>query len=274
MSEQTLPEPPVTSETPQLPVAENLPSELNSGETGSAGPDETAMDEQDLTDSDENNFTKEDVLLYIFCALLLTFMGLFFWTTQNQLEQALNKQQEAEAAISIIPPSETDAYRAYLHAQTIVSSKRYQQGARILLTTSTRKNTGFLIGSLLAFMGCIIVIRRVRKMGITAEGSAGANAQFKVITSSPGLFVALLGTLIILSTIIRYDSFDITDAVIVPPGQSAGSSNATIPDTELKKVKNLLGEPETSDQDKKELLTKTKQLLKEIEEASKENKNE
>ena len=186
------------------------------------------------------NFTREDAVLYVFCALLLVFVGVFFWRTQSKLEetlmnewqktQAIAPQTIAKQAPDLEVPSNSslnspENYAAYLRTQEVISSRRYQHGARTLLTTSTRKNTGFLVGTMLALLGCIIVVRRVRKMPITADFGASERAKFRVITSSPGVFVTLLGALIILSTIIRYDSFEIADAVIQPPG--AGTSIVT-----------------------------------------------
>jgi hypothetical protein len=191
----------------------------------------------DALGPEDIKFTKEDALLYVFCALLLIFVGVFFWRTQSKLEDSLMKEwQKTEAvapAIAATPDPNPDGapalqsaqYAAYLRTQEMISSRRYQHGARILLTTSTRKNTGFLVGTMLALLGCIIVVRRVRKMPITADFAASERAKLRVITSSPGVFVTLLGALIILSTIIRYDSFEIADAVIQPPG--AGSTIVT-----------------------------------------------
>lgn len=195
-------------------------------------PAEQALGPEDI------NFTREDAVLYVFCALLLVFVGFFFWRTQSKLEETLlNEWQKTEAVApqtsarqppNLDMPSTINSpeyYAAYLRTQEEVSSRRYQHGARILLTTSTRKNTGFLVGTMLALLGCIIVVRRVRKMPITADFGGSERAKFRVITSSPGVFVTLLGALIILSTIIRYDSFEIADAVIYPPG--AGTSIVT-----------------------------------------------
>jgi len=169
------------------------------------------------------------MLLYVFCALLLIFIGSYFWTTQRKLESNLLSKPETairnDSQIAGVDPG----YRLYLETQTAVSNKRYEQGARILLTTSTRKNTGFLVGTLLAFMGCIIVVRRVRRMPITADFAATEKAKLKVITSSPGVFITLLGTIIIMSTILRYDSFDVNDAFIAPPGQMGRASNGNDP---------------------------------------------
>jgi hypothetical protein len=183
---------------------------------------------EELLAPEDINFTKEDLLLYSFCAILMVFLGIFFWTTQTRLEQ--NLLDEEVKNIGAAGPAATapvEYYNNYLQTQSVASARRYRYGARILLTNSTRKNTGFMVGTMIALLGCIMVVRRVRKMPIMADFAASEKARLRVITGSPGLFVTLLGALIILSTIIRYDSFELSDAVIQPPGSFTVEGTST-----------------------------------------------
>jgi hypothetical protein len=185
------------------------------------------LDEGALLPEDVN-FAKEDIVLYTFCGLLLIFLGSFFWISQARLENSLLEDQTLKVQAGNRAKGSVeglDLYGSYLQTQQNISAQRYSYGARILLTNSTRKNTGFMVGTMIGLLGCIMVIRRVRKMPITADFEAAAQARLRVVTGSPGLFVTLLGSLIILCTIIRYDSFDLQDPVIQPPGSFSVVAN-------------------------------------------------
>lgn len=83
---------------------------------------------------------------------------------------------------------------------------------------------GFLTGMLLALTGCVFVLGKLRS-DIDFSGSAkGTSAALK--TSSPGVYLALLGTIIIVMALAVPGSVESTDAAVylLPRGEVPGPS--------------------------------------------------
>ena len=169
----------------------------------------------------------EDIFLYAILLCVIGFSSWFLYNTQTEFEKNLPKKTTdnnhiyLEALDKEIAPSATPEkdsvvsrfdknYLAYLQSQANLNKNRYDLGSQILIANTTRKNIGFLIGTLLCLIGCIVIVRRIRNMSIEAEGNA-AGQQFKFLTASPGVLLTLFGSAIILATIIRVDKVEVTD---------------------------------------------------------------
>lgn len=155
-----------------------------------------------------NDFSVEDLILYTIALLLIT----FFWITFGRMHAA---EKELITSISdpIIKAWEPRPWRDYLswedgslndnylRAQMGMTAMRYQQASISTAALSTRKNLGFVVGTIVLIFGCIIIIRGVRDdIGFTGNLSQVAKA--KLTSSSPGVFVVLIGGAIVLSSIL------------------------------------------------------------------------
>ena len=174
-------------------------------------------------DEVEQSFTGEDLLLYLFTFVLIGSIGFYFWGTQKRQEESFLPRDESDRAWTI--KNKENHQLAVLEAQLAQIRSRHQYATKVLLSSSTRKNTGFLVGTLLAFMGCIIIIRRVRKMPAHLEWEGLGEHKLKFLSSSPGLIITLLGSIIILATILHSDRINLQDE-----GLGTAAPHAAVPE--------------------------------------------
>jgi hypothetical protein len=91
-----------------------------------------------------------------------------------------------------------------------VMRMRYQQvNATLLLRTWTRY-TGFLVGMVLALVGAFFILGRLREEASQLSGESGG---FKVMltSSSPGIVLAVLGTILMVVTLAVKFDFEVND---------------------------------------------------------------
>src|SRR5436305_12045422 len=90
-------------------VTQSLPVETGqNGNTGAHSPTDLQTQNQSKESPTEEeplgpediNFTKEDIVLYAFCGLLMFFLGLFFWTTQTHLEKNLLEDEVKNVSVA------------------------------------------------------------------------------------------------------------------------------------------------------------------------------
>lgn len=142
------------------------------------------------------NFNKEDLLLYIITICLLFFLGWYFKSTQEQLVSSIDYR------LDHIKTEEIKILEA--------AKMRYEFAGKVLISNSTRTNLSFLIGSIMCLLGTLIIIRKARVDTLEASGG-DENLSFSIKTTSPGIFLAVLGTMILIFSITFKDKYTVTD---------------------------------------------------------------
>lgn len=108
-----------------------------------------------------------------------------------------------------------------LEQQTI--NRRYHQANVALLVRVSVKYLGFLTGMLMSMVGAVFVLGRLTEA--TSQFAAeGAFGKFSIATVSPGLILAVLGTLLMITTVLVNPPTDVSDG-------SVYLSMASAPDT-------------------------------------------
>ena len=93
---------------------------------------------------------------------------------------------------------------------------RYQQiNATLLLRTWTRY-TGFLVGMVLALVGAFFILGRLREETSQLSGESGG-FKFALATSSPGVILAVLGTILMVVTLVVKFDFSVQDRPVYLP---------------------------------------------------------
>jgi hypothetical protein len=93
---------------------------------------------------------------------------------------------------------------------------RYQQiNATLLLRTWTRY-TGFLVGMVLALVGAFFILGRLKEETSQLSGESGG-FKFALVTSSPGVILAVLGTLLMVVTLVVKFDFEVQDRPVYLP---------------------------------------------------------
>jgi hypothetical protein len=102
-----------------------------------------------------------------------------------------------------------------LEAYTI--AHRYHQANAALLVRAWIKYLGFLTGMILAVVGAVFILGRLTEAAshLAAEGTFG---KLSIQTVSPGLILVLLGTILMITTILVNPPTDVSDAPLYVSG--------------------------------------------------------
>lgn len=178
----------------------------------------------------------EDIFLYLIFVVVTAFISWFLISTQNEasrkmptpgpdreqifltlLREANSTPPGPKTAVTRNEPlNDVDKnklnqnYAAYLQAQANLNQRRYDMGAQLVMADVTRKNIGFLIGTLLSLLGCVIIVRRIRRMPVSASGTVSGQ-QINLLTSSPGVLLVVVGSIMIIATILKSSDVYVND---------------------------------------------------------------
>ncbi|UOQ69052.1 hypothetical protein [Hymenobacter volaticus] len=182
------------------------------------------------------DFTYEDVILYLFCFLLVGFIA-FYFTSINESHGVdfMSSHDKVMMDKLVIEPMPGDKLRENLiKAQLQIAYKRYEHGARFEHTNSLIKFIGFLVGTLLAILGAVVVVKGVRDSPIGFEAEGLERARIKFTASSPGVFLAFIGGGIIVTTIVHTIEAEVDDPVISVPINMMEATSGKTDTTQIK----------------------------------------
>jgi len=89
--------------------------------------------------------------------------------------------------------------------------RRYNQAELLLMSRIFTKYLGFFTGMILAIVGAVFIIGRIREDATNIEGTVAEKARFKLVTSSPGIIFGLLGTALMMTTILHHRDIEVRD---------------------------------------------------------------
>lgn len=105
----------------------------------------------------------------------------------------------------------------YLKWQTLVKmeeysiDRRYNQGGVLLMSRIYIKYLGFFTGMILAIVGSVFIISKLKEDVTEMDGSIGDKTKFKLISSSPGIIFGVLGTVLMMTTILTHSEINVKD---------------------------------------------------------------
>jgi uncharacterized membrane protein len=91
-------------------------------------------------------------------------------------------------------------------------NRRYNQAGEILVSGIYTKYMGFFTGMILAIVGAIFIISKLKEDTSNLEGTINEHINFKLVSSSPGIVFGVLGTLLMVTTIFKTVESNVTDA--------------------------------------------------------------
>ena len=117
----------------------------------------------------------------------------------------------------------------YLHWKTLVLLEesaiqhRYAQVSATLMLRAWTRHLGFLTGMILALVGAIFILAKLSESETRLSGEA-AGAKGALATNSPGIVLAVLGTVLMVVTLTTDFSFTTTDVpVYLRTAETAGA---------------------------------------------------
>jgi uncharacterized protein YacL len=89
--------------------------------------------------------------------------------------------------------------------------RRYNQAELLLMSRIFTKYLGFFTGMILAIVGAVFIIGRIREDENNIEGTVAEKARFNLVTSSTGIIFGLLGTALMMTTILHHRDIEVRD---------------------------------------------------------------
>jgi len=115
--------------------------------------------------------------------------------------------------------------------------RRYSQGGLLLVSRIFTKYLGFFTGMILAIVGAIFIIGKLQESSSDIEGAVSDQMKLKIVSSSPGIIFGVLGTVLMLSTILQHAEISVRDQPLFlnPANVYINAANQTAADSLAKK---------------------------------------
>jgi hypothetical protein len=155
------------------------------------------------------------VLILLFIYLATRQMQRFNTIIDAKSESVIEKimQSPSDSALSNNLKGNMDYIRWITLARMEEKSldRRYSQGGLLLASRIFTKYLGFFTGMIMAIVGAIFIIGKLQESSSDIEGAMGDQMKLKVVSSSPGIIFGVLGTVLMLSTILQHSEIELKD---------------------------------------------------------------
>ena len=138
-----------------------------------------------------NKFTIADYLLLAVMFFLLTFLCFFFEHSLKVVEHSLDIANTA-----YMTESDNNANRLNISTSDLFIKHSNKLLSTALYLNGIKRSAGFLIGSLVTMLGCMVIIRGTRVNFSGSYKKDGNSAS--IFTNSAGVIIVLIGALIII----------------------------------------------------------------------------
>ena len=225
----------------QMEEAIREPTDPISGKT------EKSEYELDLLNSWQNKLLPWLVIMPTILILLFIYLA----TRQMQRFNAVIDAKE-ESVIEKLIPSGTDSVlynklngnMEYIRWMTLARmeekslDRRYSQGGLLLVSRIFTKYLGFFTGMILAIVGSVFIIGKLQESSSDIEGNVSDQMKLKIVSSSPGIIFGVLGTILMLSTILQHAEISVKDQPLFlnPANVYVNSANTTVGDSIVKPI--------------------------------------
>jgi hypothetical protein len=179
-------------------------------------------------------------LLPLMIVVLTTLATFFFvasiiqvYQIENRIQQ--NPQLDLEPTLKKLDysnPKTTDETKLnFVKWETLSTLEasalrnRYHQANVLLITRIWVKYLGFVTGMILAFVGAVFILGKLKEDKAKIDASSNA-LKFSITTASPGLLLALFGTILMLTTMLTNYPINVTDTPLYISENSIISTEA------------------------------------------------
>ncbi len=136
----------------------------------------------------------------------------------NGFEKFVYRENAERSELKIPAPTDSGFQNAkYMEWYSLVKmeelslNRRYNQGGVLLMSRIYIKYLGFFTGMILAIVGSVFIISKLKEEVTELEGSVQEKTKFKLVSSSPGIIFGLLGTLLMMTTILTHSEITVKD---------------------------------------------------------------
>jgi hypothetical protein len=121
-----------------------------------------------------------------------------------------------------------DQFRTLTALELHVIQRRHHQANLLVMSRTWTRYMGFLTGMILALIGATFVLGKLQESETKVEGGVASN-KFAVQSSSPGLVLAVLGTVLMSITLLGNVSLQGSDQSVYLPEWVAAGDTAAAP---------------------------------------------
>jgi hypothetical protein len=193
---------------------------------------------------------------------ILILLFIYLATRQMQRFNAVIDAKEESVIEKLIPTKADSALNAklkgdldYIRWITLARleekslDRRYSQGGLLLVSRIFTKYLGFFTGMILAIVGAVFIIGKLQESSSDIEGGIGEQMKLKIVSSSPGIIFGVLGTVLMLSTILQHAEISVKDQplflnpanVLLNSGQTLNADSAAEPKKHQIDLKDIEG---------------------------------
>jgi hypothetical protein len=114
----------------------------------------------------------------------------------------------------------SDEFAVRTRLEEEVIQRRYQEANTLILSRAWTRYMGFMIGMILCVVGAVFVLGRLQDSGSKATAGAGEEKSLSLESASPGLFLALFGSVLLGLVISGSLDVNVKDSPVylAPPG--------------------------------------------------------
>ena len=137
------------------------------------------------------------------------------WRMQRRIEEAGGKVPHIAEAVRLGGEGgltlEEARWSATVRLEEYAIQRRYHQASLIIMTRVWIIYLGFVTGMILALVGAAFILGKIRE-SVSQFGADSSVWKFSITTASPGLILAVLGTVLMTITMIFRAEVTVTDA--------------------------------------------------------------
>lgn len=127
---------------------------------------------------------------------------------------------------------EFEQWKALVALEGHMLERRYHQANVLLMARIWVRYLGFVTGMILAILGAVFVLGKMKEEKTTLEAKS-SDLSGTLSTTSPGLVLVTLGTIMMLTTILSHHQIDVRDGPLytaLPYAQIAANKNMSPPE--------------------------------------------
>lgn len=153
--------------------------------------------------------------------IALAFVFIVLATVQlNDFKSAIYSKQQNDLIGAVIPlpkeakklnNAEYTKWVTLVHMEQESLDKRYKQAGFLLISRVFTKYLGFFTGMILAIVGAAFIIAKLSEGQTVIDATVTEQAKVNIASSSPGIIFGVLGTTLMLATILTHSDISVQE---------------------------------------------------------------
>lgn len=154
------------------------------------------------------------IAFFLIATLIQSFVLYNLIETPPQLDINESINNINQNKLEKIEPLEYLKWKALINLESHTLQRRYHQANVSLMYRSWVGYLGFLTGMILAIVGAIFILGKLKETETKVDAESSALWKLSISSSSPGLILAFLGTILMITTMVSHQTIDVTDSPI------------------------------------------------------------